>query len=129
SSTSSPLLYLALLSFFSFFCAPRELHSFPTRRSSDLTAESPMITALLFITFAVLMLIGTSVGVALGVAGTLSIVLTNLDTNWYGLLAVPQNFYAGLAKYPLLAIPMFVLVGSIFRSEERRVGRECESGG
>jgi tripartite ATP-independent transporter DctM subunit len=27
---------------------------------------------------------------------------------------VPQNFYAGLGKYPLLAIPMFVLVGSIF---------------
>ncbi len=73
-----------------------------------------MITALLFLTFAILMLIGTSVGVALGVAGTLSIVLTNLDTNWFGLLAVPQNFYAGLAKYPLLAIPMFVLVGSIF---------------
>jgi tripartite ATP-independent transporter DctM subunit len=73
-----------------------------------------MITALLFITFVVLMLIGTSVGVALGIAGTLSIVLTNLDTHWFGLLAVPQNFYAGLAKYPLLAIPMFVLVGSIF---------------
>jgi len=73
-----------------------------------------MITALLFITFTVLMLIGTSVGVALGIAGTLSIMLTNLDTHWFGLLAVPQNFYAGLAKYPLLAIPMFVLVGSIF---------------
>jgi tripartite ATP-independent transporter DctM subunit len=27
---------------------------------------------------------------------------------------VPQNFYAGLGKYPLLAIPMFVLVGTIF---------------
>jgi tripartite ATP-independent transporter DctM subunit len=27
---------------------------------------------------------------------------------------VPQNFYAGLGKYPLLAIPMFVLVGAIF---------------
>ena len=27
---------------------------------------------------------------------------------------MPQNFYAGLSKYPLLAIPMFVLVGSIF---------------
>ena len=27
---------------------------------------------------------------------------------------MPQNFYAGLAKYPLLAIPMFVLVGVIF---------------
>ena len=32
----------------------------------------------------------------------------------FGLLAVPQNFYAGLSKYPLLAIPMFVLVGAIF---------------
>jgi TRAP-type C4-dicarboxylate transport system permease large subunit len=40
--------------------------------------------------------------------------LSNLDTQMFGLLAVPQNFYAGLAKYPLLAIPMFVLVGSIF---------------
>ncbi|MYN12503.1 TRAP transporter large permease subunit [Pusillimonas sp. TS35] len=73
-----------------------------------------MIATLLFVVFAVLMVIGTPVGVALGVAGTLSIVLTNLDTQWFGLLAVPQNFYAGLAKYPLLAIPMFVLVGSIF---------------
>jgi len=52
--------------------------------------------------------------VALGIGGTVAIVLSNLDTPWYGLLTVPQNFYAGLAKYPLLAIPMFVLVGSIF---------------
>ncbi|HLR78561.1 MAG TPA: TRAP transporter large permease subunit, partial [Burkholderiaceae bacterium] len=73
-----------------------------------------MITAVLFISFAILMIIGTPVGVALGVSGTIAIVLSNLDTQWYGLLAVPQSFYAGLAKYPLLAIPMFVLVGSIF---------------
>ena len=31
-----------------------------------------------------------------------------------GLLAAPQNLHAGIAKYPLLALPMFVLVGSIF---------------
>jgi tripartite ATP-independent transporter DctM subunit len=31
-----------------------------------------------------------------------------------GWLAIPNNFYAGIAKYPLLALPMFVLVGSIF---------------
>src|SRR3546814_2184020 len=62
----------------------------------------------------VLMVIGMPVGVALGIAGTLAIVMSNLDTQWFGLLAVPQSFYAGLAKYPLLAIPMFVLVGSIF---------------
>lgn len=73
-----------------------------------------MIVAALFISFIILMIIGTPVGVALGVSGTLAIVLSNLDTQWYGLLAVPQSFYAGLAKYPLLAIPMFVLVGSIF---------------
>ena len=40
--------------------------------------------------------------------------MANPDTQWWGLLAAPQNFYAGLAKYPLLALPMFVLVGSIF---------------
>lgn len=73
-----------------------------------------MITAALFISFIILMIIGTPVGVALGVSGTIAIVLSNLDTQWFGLLAVPQSFYAGLAKYPLLAIPMFVLVGSIF---------------
>lgn len=73
-----------------------------------------MIAALLFVLFMVLMVIGVPVAIALGVSGTVAIVLSNLDTQWFGLLAVPQNFYAGLAKYPLLAIPMFVLVGSIF---------------
>jgi C4-dicarboxylate transporter, DctM subunit len=33
---------------------------------------------------------------------------------WFGLLAAPQNAQAAIAKYPLLALPMFVLVGSIF---------------
>lgn len=73
-----------------------------------------MIVTLLFVAFLLLMIIGVPVGVSLGVAGTLAIVMSNLDTQWFGLLAVPQSFYAGLAKYPLLAIPMFVLVGSIF---------------
>ncbi len=73
-----------------------------------------MITALLFIMFIALMVLGVPVAIALGWAGTVAIVATNLDVQWFGLLAVPQNFYAGLAKYPLLAIPMFVLVGSIF---------------
>jgi len=73
-----------------------------------------MIAALLFAVFAALMVIGVPVGVSLGVAGTLAIGLANADVQWFGLLAIAQNFYAGLAKYPLLAIPMFVLVGSIF---------------
>ncbi|MCC9596073.1 MULTISPECIES: TRAP transporter large permease [unclassified Rubrivivax] len=73
-----------------------------------------MIPTLLFVGFLALMFLGVPIGVALGLAGTAAIALANLDTQWFGLLAVPQNFFAGLGKYPLLAIPMFVLVGSIF---------------
>jgi len=73
-----------------------------------------MIATLLFVAFVVLMLAGVPIGAALGLAGAACIALANGDAQWFGLLAVPQNFYAGLGKYPLLAIPMFVLVGAIF---------------
>ncbi|GAA3983184.1 TRAP transporter large permease [Comamonas faecalis] len=73
-----------------------------------------MIATLLFTAFIVLMFLGVPIGAALGLAGAVAIALANAETQWFGLLAVPQNFYAGLGKYPLLAIPMFVLVGSIF---------------
>ena len=73
-----------------------------------------MIPTLLFVGFVAMMLLGVPIGAALGLAGAACIALANSDAQWFGLLAVPQNFYAGLGKYPLLAIPMFVLVGSIF---------------
>ncbi len=73
-----------------------------------------MIGFVLFGIFVILMLIGTPIGVAMGLAAVISIALANLDTMWFGLLAVPQNFYASLGKYPLLALPMFILVGTIF---------------
>ncbi|MBP7647530.1 MAG: TRAP transporter large permease [Comamonas sp.] len=73
-----------------------------------------MIATLLFVAFLVLMFLGVPIGAALGLAGAACIALANMDAQWFGLLAVPQNLYAGLGKYPLLAIPMFVLVGSIF---------------
>lgn len=73
-----------------------------------------MIATLLFAAFIAMMLVGVPIGAALGLAGATAIALANGDSQWFGLLAVPQNFYAGLGKYPLLAIPMFVLVGSIF---------------
>ena len=73
-----------------------------------------MIATLLFTGFVVMMLAGVPLGVAMGLIGAACIALANGDAQWFGLLAVPQNFYAGLGKYPLLAIPMFVLVGSIF---------------
>jgi tripartite ATP-independent transporter DctM subunit len=73
-----------------------------------------MIVSTLFGLFIVLMLAGVPIGVSLGAGGLVAIALANLDTSWWGLLAAPQNLYASITKYPLLALPMFVLVGSIF---------------
>lgn len=73
-----------------------------------------MIATLLFVAFALMMMLGVPIGAALGLAGAAAIALTDPEAPWFGLLAVPQNFYAGLGKYPLLAIPMFVLVGTLF---------------
>jgi len=68
-----------------------------------------MIGLAIFVVFGALMLAGVPIGVALMLAGSLGIGLADL-----GWLSIPNNFYAGIAKYPLLALPMFVLVGSIF---------------
>jgi len=73
-----------------------------------------MITALLVGLFVLLMLAGVPIAVALGLGGVVAIAAANGDAPWWGLLAAPQNMHASIAKYPLLALPMFVLVGSIF---------------
>src|ERR1044072_9674544 len=62
-----------------------------------------------FFAFVVMLLGAVPIAVALGLAGALAI--------WFGgqsIMAVPTNVYTGIAKYPLIAIPMFVLVGSVF---------------
>ena len=73
-----------------------------------------MISALLVGLFIALMLAGVPIAVALGLGGLVAIAVANGDAPWWGLLAAPQNMHASTAKYPLLALPMFVLVGSIF---------------
>ena len=73
-----------------------------------------MIAAFLLISFLVLMLMGVPIAMGLALSGIACIAWANADTQLFGLLAVPQNFYSSIAKYPLLALPMFVLVGSIF---------------
>jgi TRAP-type mannitol/chloroaromatic compound transport system permease large subunit len=74
----------------------------------------PMIGTLLFVVFVGLMLAGVPIAVALGIGGIAAIAAANADAPWWGLFAAPQNMHASIAKYPLLALPMFVLVGSIF---------------
>lgn len=68
-----------------------------------------MIGTLLFGVFLILLLAGVPIAVALGLAGALAIFLAD-----QALMAMPTNVYAGIAKYPLIAIPMFVLVGCVF---------------
>jgi tripartite ATP-independent transporter DctM subunit len=68
-----------------------------------------MVGTILFGGFLTMLVAGVPIGVALGLAGALAITLADQS-----ILAMPTNVYAGIAKYPLIAIPMFVLVGSVF---------------
>lgn len=64
---------------------------------------------ILFGTFSVLMIIGTPIAVALGLAGVAVIVFADM-----GMMSIPTTVYGGIAKYPLLAIPVFILAGLVF---------------
>lgn len=69
-------------------------------------AEGSLI---LFLGFAVLLVLGTPLAVALGITGSAVILIEGL-----GIMSVPTNAYNGIAKYPLLALPVFVLAGMLF---------------
>lgn len=67
--------------------------------------------AALLLSFVVLMLVGTPIAVALGLAGAIGI-LVGLDLVSLGMIG--PNTYAAVAKYPLIAIPLFILTGIVF---------------
>ncbi len=64
---------------------------------------------LLFIAFFALMIAGVPLGVSMGLSATALVVLADL-----GIMSIPTSVYTGIAKYPLLAIPVFVLAGMVF---------------
>ncbi|MDK9726152.1 MAG: TRAP transporter large permease [Sterolibacteriaceae bacterium MAG5] len=64
---------------------------------------------LLFGVFLALMLGGVPLGVAMGLAGAAVVAASGL-----GIMSLPTNVYTGIAKYPLMAIPVFVIAGLIF---------------
>ena len=64
---------------------------------------------LLFGIFVFLMLSGVPLAVAMGLAGTVVVAASGL-----GMMSLPTNVYTGIAKYPLMAIPVFVIAGLIF---------------
>ena len=64
---------------------------------------------ILFGAFALLMVAGVPLAVALGLSGVAVIVAASM-----GIMSVPTTVYGGIAKYPLLAIPVFILAGLVF---------------
>jgi C4-dicarboxylate transporter DctM subunit len=62
----------------------------------------------LFGIFIVLLVVGVPIAVSVGVAAIFTIWQTNL-----GITIVSPNFYSGIAKFQLLAIPLFILAGYI----------------
>ncbi|GLS13116.1 TRAP transporter large permease [Hydrogenophaga electricum] len=73
-----------------------------------------MIGAFLIVGFLSLMLAGVPIAVAMGLMGSAVVIFMGSDMPWFGLSTLQQSFDASVAKYPLLALPMFVLVGSAF---------------
>jgi C4-dicarboxylate transporter DctM subunit len=67
------------------------------------------LNALLFGGFLLLLVAGVPLATALGISGSAVILLANL-----GSMSIASNVYSSLAKYPLLALPVFILAGMIF---------------
>ena len=65
----------------------------------------------LLLVFVGLMAIGTPIAVALGLGGAAGVFL-GLDASAMGMIG--PNTYAAVAKYPLIAIPLFILTGAVF---------------
>ncbi len=65
--------------------------------------------AILFIAFAILLLIGMPIAFALGIASVLAVLFTNVIPVSY----LTQTMFGAVDSYPLLAVPLFVLAGVI----------------
>lgn len=63
---------------------------------------------LLFGIFIILIILGTPIGTSIGIAGVLGTVFYKL-----GITMISRNFASGIAKFPLIAIPFFVLAGAL----------------
>ncbi len=63
----------------------------------------------LFALFALMLVAGMPLLIALGLSGAVAILVKDL-----GAISIAANTYAGVAKYPLLALPVFILAGMVF---------------
>ena len=73
-----------------------------------------MEALVIFITFLALMVLGVPIGTSLGVAAVITVYYFDLGISMLGV-----NFSSGIASFPLLAIPFFVLAGVILEKGRR----------
>ena len=67
-----------------------------------------MISAVLFVSFFIFLIMGIPIGICLGLSSVCAILYSGTS-----LTIVATNMYAGISKFLLLAIPFFVLSGNI----------------
>ena len=67
-----------------------------------------MISAILFISFFIFLVLGVPIGICLGLSSVCAILYSGTS-----LTIVATNMYSGISKFLLLAIPFFVLSGNI----------------
>ena len=79
---------------------------------------------LLFVSFFILLLLGTPIALAIGIPSFLVINLGGLGTP-----VIAPNFFAGIAKFPLLAIPLFILAGFVLEREGSQKFNQLLQGG
>jgi len=75
-----------------------------------------MITAILFITFFILLFLDIPIAFCLGSASVMAILASGQS-----LTVIATNTYSGISKFLLLAIPFFVLSGNIMAREYHSV--------
>jgi len=63
------------------------------------------------IVFCAALALSVPIGIALGVSALSGLMFVSLDPDF--IILLPQKFMAGLDSFPLLAIPLFILAGSI----------------
>ncbi len=82
-----------------------------------------MIAAVLFITFAVLLILGTPIAVCLGVSSVAAMLVDGAGRPIETIMSsLPQLFSAATSKFVLLAIPFFILAGNIM--EKAQISRK-----
>lgn len=68
-----------------------------------------MISALLFIPFLVMLLVSVPIGIALGLASTLALLVSGKVSSSY----IAQGLVTSIDSFPLMAVPFFVLAGDL----------------